>query len=81
MSTQHVQIKVPLSFKQIKEIVRQLSPEEKLQLSSILWDEADEKHIDIPEGHKKIVINRLKRMDKEPESCLNWDDIEHKIKL
>lgn len=81
MSTQHFQIDVPLSLNQIIDIVMQLSPKEKLQLSGVLWDETDESEIGIPEEHKQIVEQRLKRMEEQPESCLNWEDIERKIRL
>jgi len=36
---------------------------------------------DISEEHKAIVLNRLKNIEENPESCLNWEDIEQKIKL
>jgi len=81
MDTQHIQLKVPLSFNQLIDIVRQLSPKEKQQLSSVLWDETREEEIDIPDGHKEIVRQRLKRMEEHPESCLSLEDIERKIKL
>lgn len=81
MDTQHIQLNVPLSFNQLIDIVRQLSPKEKQQLSNVLWDETKEEEMDIPEGHKKIVRQRLKRMEEHPESCLSWEDIERKIKL
>jgi len=35
----------------------------------------------IPEEHKKIVLDRLKYIEENPESCLNWEDIEQKLKL
>ena len=81
MDTQHIQVKVPLSFNQLIDIVRQLSPKEKQKLSSVLWDEVKEDEINIPEEHKKIVRQRLKRMEEHPENSLSWEDIEHKIKL
>jgi hypothetical protein len=81
MGTQHIQLNVPLSFNQLIDIIRQLSPKEKQQLSSVLWDETREEDIVIPEEHKKIVRQRLKRMEEHPESCLSWEDIERKIKL
>jgi hypothetical protein len=81
MNTQHIQLKVPLNIDQLIDIVRQLSPKEKEKLSSVLWDETREEEIVIPEGHKKIVRHRLTRMEENPESCLTWEDIEHKIKL
>ena len=49
MSTQHIQLNVPLSFNQLVEVVQQLSTKEKLQLGRILWDETKEEEIDIPE--------------------------------
>jgi len=81
MNTQHIQLKVPLSVDQLIDIVRQLSPKEKQKLSSILWDETREEEIFIPEDHKKIVRQRLKRMEESPETSLSWEDIEGKIKL
>lgn len=81
MTTQHIQLKVPLSIDQLIDIVRQLSPKEKEKLSSVLWDETREEEVFIPEGHKKIVRKRLKRMEESPETNLSWEDIERKIKL
>jgi len=81
MDTQHIQLKVPLNIDQLIDIVRQLSPKEKQQLSSVLWDEVKEEDIDIPEAHKKIVRQRLKHMNEKPETNLGWEDIERKIKL
>jgi hypothetical protein len=81
MNTQHIQLKVPLSVDQLIDIVRQLSPKEKQKLSSVLWDETREEEVFIPEEHKKIVRQRLKRMEESPETNLSWEDIERKIKL
>jgi len=81
MNSQHVRLNIPLSFNQIIDIVRQLSPKEKLKLSEVLWEETDKDKIVISEEQKQIVRQRLKRMDEQPESCLTWKDIEHKIKL
>lgn len=81
MSTQQIQLNVPLSFNQLIDLVRQLSPKEKLQLSGVLWDETQNEEISIPEEHKQIVRQRLKRMEEQPESCLTWEDIERKIRL
>ncbi|HOW39498.1 MAG TPA: addiction module protein [Bacteroidales bacterium] len=81
MNTQHIQLKVPLSVDQLIDIVRQLSPKEKQKLSGVLWEETREEEVFIPEDHKKIVRQRLKRMDERPETSLNWEDIERKMKL
>lgn len=81
MDTQHFQLNIPLSLNQLIDIVRQLSPKEKQELSNVLWEEIREEEINIPEGHKKIVKQRLKRMEEHPESSISWEDIERKIKL
>jgi hypothetical protein len=81
MSTQHFQVNIQVSLNQIIDIVRQLSPKEKLQLVGVIWDETSETDIDIPLEHHEIVKQRLKRMEDHPESCLSWKDIESKIRL
>jgi len=80
MDTQHIQLDASINFNQLIDIVRKLSPKEKQELSSVIWDETKEEEIDIPEGQKKIVRQRLKRMEDHPEGCLSWEDIERKIK-
>ncbi|HBE42624.1 MAG TPA: hypothetical protein DDW27_15755 [Bacteroidales bacterium] len=81
MNTQHIHLKVPLSVDQLIDIVRQLSPKEKQKLSNVLWEETREEEVLIPEDHKKIVKQRLKRMEESPETSLSWEDIERKVKL
>lgn len=81
MNTQHIHLKVPISVDQLIDIVRQLSPKEKQKLSSVLWEETKEDEVFIPEDHKKIVRKRLIRMEESPETSLNWEEIERKIKL
>jgi hypothetical protein len=61
MNTEYVQINIPLRFKQVIDIVRQLSPSEKLQLSEALWSEQNIDDIVIPEEHQKIVRERIKK--------------------
>lgn len=35
----------------------------------------------IPEEHKQIVRDRIKKYENSPESYLSWEDIENKMKL
>ena len=37
--------------------------------------------IDVPDEHKAIVRERIKKYENSPESYLEWDDIENEIKL
>ncbi|MBK7479501.1 MAG: addiction module protein [Bacteroidales bacterium] len=79
MNPQHVQLNISLSFKQVVEIVKQLSPSEKQMLSEVLWTEQDINDIVIPEEHKQIVRERIKKYENSPDSYLSWEDIEHKM--
>ena len=79
MNPQHIQLNISLSFKQVVEIVKQLSPSEKQMLSEVLWTEQDINDIVIPEEHKQIVRERIKKYENSPDSYLSWNDIERKM--
>lgn len=79
MDAQHGQLNISLSFKQVVDIVKQLSPSEKQTLSELLWMEQDIDDIVIPEEHKQIVRERIKKYENSPDSYLSWNDIERKI--
>jgi len=76
MNTQPVQLNIPLSFEQVLEIVKQLPPSEKQQLSEVLWTEQIINDIIIPEEHKQIVRERIKKYENSPDSYLSLNDIE-----
>jgi|WetSurMetagenome_2_1015567.scaffolds.fasta_scaffold105662_4 hypothetical protein len=78
MNTQNIQINVPLNFNQVVDIVRQLSPKDKMKLKAVLQEE---QNMVIPEKQKEIVRQRMKVSDAYPSRLLNWDDVKHKIKL
>lgn len=80
MNTQQVQLNIPLSFKQVVDLVKQLSPSEKQELSEVLWAEQNIDDITIPEEHKQIVRERIKKYENSPDSYLAWNDIEEKLK-
>jgi len=79
MNTQHIQWNEPLSFTQVVNIVRQLSATEKLQLSEVLLNEQNIDDMVIPEEHKQIVLERIKKYENSPGSYLSWDNIEYKM--
>lgn len=78
MNTQNIQINVPLNFNQVVDIVRQLSPKDKMKLKAVLQEE---QNMVIPERQKEIVRQRMKASDADPSRLLNWDEVKHKIKL
>ena len=79
MNIQHVQLNIPLSFNQVVDIVKQLSPSQKQQLSEVLWTEQNIEDIVIPEEHKQVLRERIKEYENNPGSYLSWDDIERKM--
>ena len=79
MNAQHIQLNVPLNFTQVIDIVRQLSSIEKRQLSEVLLNEQNVDNTDIPEEHKQIVLERIRKYENNPNSYLSWNDIERKM--
>ena len=49
------------------------------EMQKTLWDEQNVDDIVIPEEHKLIVRERIKRYENSPDSYLSWDDIERKM--
>lgn len=62
-------IAVELSFRQLMEAVRQLSPSEKLELSEMIWEE----DTIIPLEHQELVNERISKAKANPEILLDWD--------
>jgi hypothetical protein len=74
MSSVHV--KIDLSFKQLTDIVKQLSPSEKLKLNDVIWDEK----MEVPEEHQKIVLGRIKKSKQNPGRMLDWNKASRTLK-
>ena len=65
-----LQLNVNLNFQQLLEVVKQLSPTEKMQLNEFIWSD----NFDIPEAHQKIVLSRVKKSKANPSRMLDWDE-------
>ena len=61
-------VKINLNFKQLTSIVKQLSPSEKMKLNEAIWDDK----MEIPEEHKKIVLDRIKKSKQNSERMILW---------
>lgn len=81
MNTQHIKLNVPLTFDQVVDIVRQLSPKQKLKLKEVLQEAQDMDEYDVPEEHKNIVRERMKASQANPSRLLKWEDARHKLKF
>ena len=79
MSTQQILLNVPVSFEQVIDLVKQLSPAEKQQLSEVLLTEQSIDDIEILEEQKELVRERIKKYEDMPGSYLTWNEIEQKL--
>ena len=79
MKTQNIQLSLPLSFEQVVEIVKKLSPSEKQQLREVLLTEQGYEDFKVPEEHKQLVRERIKKYENNTGSYISWDDIEQKM--
>ncbi len=66
-----VKLNINLSFQQLVDVVKQLSPSEKLKLNEVIWSE----EMDIPIEHQKIVLDRVQKSKQNPKRLLNWDEV------
>ena len=66
-----IKLNIDLSFNQLLEVVKQLSPQERLELNDVLWNEETE----IPIEHQKIVLDRIDKANSNPERLLDWDEV------
>ena len=49
------------------------------QFGEAVWTEQNIDDITIPETHKQIVRERIKKYENSPGSYLSWNDIERKM--
>jgi hypothetical protein len=57
------------NFNQVKELVRNLTPAEKLKLNDFIWEE----NIEIPIEQKVLVRERIEKTNANPERMIDWD--------
>jgi hypothetical protein len=71
-----IHLNVNLSFQQLVDVVKQLSPSEKLKLNDVIWNES----MDIPMEHQKLVLDRIKKSKANPSRMLDWDEASKTLK-
>ncbi len=69
-----------MNIRQIPEI-SDLSTEDKIVLVEELWDSirADVENLPIPNSHKKVLDERLKKHKENPDDVLTLDDLKQRI--
>ena len=63
-------IAVELSFGKLKDVVKKLSPAEKLELSDAIWAED---MMNMPPEHQNIVNERIEEYKANPGILLDWN--------
>jgi hypothetical protein len=70
-----LQINVNLSFQQLVEVIKQLSPKERLKLHDVIWND----DTDIPSEHQQIVLDRIQKSKETPNRMLDWEEASKKL--
>ena len=73
---ENLHVKINLSIQQLVDVVKQLSPDEKLILNEAIWSEG----LEIPQEHQKLVMDRIKNARQNPDRMLDWDEASKKLK-
>ncbi len=71
-----IHLNINLSFQQLVDVVKQLSPDEKLKLNEVIWSE----NMDIPIEHQRLVLDRIEKVKQNPERMLDWTEASKKLK-
>ena len=73
---ENLHVNINLSIQQLVDVIKQLSPEEKLILNEAIWSEG----MDIPQEHQDLVMDRIKKARQNPDRLLDWDVASKKLK-
>lgn len=64
-----IQLNINLTFNQLLDAVKQLSPNEKLILNNVIWDEG----MEIPLEQQQLVLQRKQDSKENPDNMLDWN--------
>lgn len=73
---ENLHVNINLSIQQLVDVVKQLSPYEKLILNEAIWSEG----MEIPQEHQTLVTDRIKNARQNPDRMLDWDDASKRLK-
>ena len=71
-----ISLQTNLNFKQLLDVVKKLTPAEKMRLNEAIWDE----NMAIPEEHQTLVLKRMNNAKENPERMTNWDEASGKLR-
>lgn len=70
-----IKLNIDLTFNQLLEAVKQLSPKDKLKINDAIWSD----DMEIPIEHQKIVMERIEKSKLNPDRLLDWDEVSKKL--
>jgi hypothetical protein len=73
-----IHLNIDLSFQQLVDAVKQLSPTEKLKLNDALWSD---NNMSIPSEHQDLVLERISKSKKSSKTMLDWEDASKTLKV
>lgn len=76
ITMENVHVNINLSLQQLVDVVKQVSPAEKLILNETIWSEG----MEIPQEHQRLVMDRIKNARQNPDRMLDWDEASKKLK-
>ena len=62
---------IDLNVNQLIEVVKKLSPKDRLKLNDAIWND----DMAIPIEHQKIVLDRMAKAKANPKRLLDWDEV------
>ena len=72
----NLELNIKLDFQQLLEVVKQLSPAEKIKLNEFIWSD----DINIPVEHQKLVLDRMQKSQAKPSRMLDWEEASKTLK-
>ncbi|MDR6968953.1 hypothetical protein J2X31_002979 [Flavobacterium arsenatis] len=70
-----IKLNIDLTFNQLLEAVKQLSPKDRLKINDAIWSD----DMEVPIEHQKIVMERIEKSKLNPERLLDWDEVSKKL--
>lgn len=64
----------------LRERVRQLTPEDRLDLIADLWESLDAESIEVTDAEKRILDERIADLEKNPRNGRPWDEFEAELR-
>ncbi len=64
----------------LRDRVRQLTPADRLELISELWESLDTDDISVTDGERELLDQRLAALQTDPDAGRSWDDVKAELR-